>query len=590
MKRSEIQDKYKWHLEDMVSSDEEWERLFSECEKEIPVIASYKGKLGNRKDALALLNLDTKCSVKTEAIYVYSNMRLHEDGSITKYAEMAARANSLIVHISAASSYVSSELLALPEETLKSYIEDKDFADYDFMLKTLLRNKEHTLSEKEEYILALAGNALKNPGEVYSMFNNVNIKFDPVEVNGEKVPLTHGNYSQFLDNPDQDVRARAFNTYYKSFTAFKDTLAANYAGMVKADNFEAKARKFDNCLEKELFGDDVPTSVYTNLLDGIDRNLPKLHEYVKLRKRALGLKELHMYDMYLPIVKNADLKLSYEDACDVVKKALTPMGSEYGELLERAFKDGWIDVFENEGKRSGAYSWSTYTAKHPYVLLNYTEGTHDIFTIAHELGHAMHFYYSAKNQPYTKWGHQIFVAEVASTTNESLLLDYLLKTVTDKNVRKYLLSYRLDMFRTTIFRQTMFAEFEYNAHKMEQEGALSVESLSDMYLSLNKKYYGDGVIHDDNIRYEWMRIPHFYTSFYVYKYATGLLSATNVAKSILTDKSYPQYYIDNFLSAGGKKSAFEILCDTGVDLSKKEPYDKAFEVFNAAYDELEKLI
>ncbi|MCH5156190.1 MAG: oligoendopeptidase F family protein, partial [Clostridiales bacterium] len=360
-------------------------------------------------------------------------------------------------------------------------------------------------------------------------------------------------------------------------------------GNVKADNFYAKARGYGDCLEQSLFGDGVPTAVYTNLIEAVNRNLAPLHRYIGLRKKMLGLKSQHMYDLYVPIVENAEMKLPYEKACDIVKTAMAPMGDDYVKLLDRAMTEGWIDVMPNDGKRGGAYSWSAYSA-HPYVLLNYAPTTEDIFTLAHELGHCMHSYYSQVNQPYSKWDYRIFVAEVASICNETLLDDYLTKNVKDDNVKKYLLSLRLNRFRTTVFRQAMFAEFEYNAHKMDLEGKpLTVDALSEMYLDLNKKYYGKDVVSDDKIAYEWARIPHFYKAFYVYKYSTGMTAATSIAHNILSRDGYVDIYKTKFLSAGGHKSPYDILCDTQVDLAQPKPYDDAFAFFNAALDELEKL-
>lgn len=329
--------------------------------------------------------------------------------------------------------------------------------------------------------------------------------------------------------------------------------------------------------------------MYTNLIDNVNKNFAPLHRYIALRKKMLGLREQHMYDLYTPIVANAEMKLPYEEACELVKTALAPMGEEYVGLLNKAMTEGWIDVFPNDGKRGGAYSWSSYSM-HPYVLLNYAPTTEDIFTLAHELGHCLHSYYSQKNQPYPKWDYRIFVAEVASICNETLLDDYLMKNVKDDNIKKYLLSLRLNRFRTTLFRQAMFAEFEYYAHKMDLEGTpLTVDNLCGLYLDLNKKYYGKDVVSDDEIAFEWSRIPHFYSAFYVYKYSTGMTAATSIAHDILGKPGYVDVYKDKFLKAGGHKSPYAILCDAQVDLATNKPYDDAFAFFNAALDELEKL-
>lgn len=590
-KRNEIADKYKWKLEDIFASDKDWEDAFSTAEKNVETFAKYKGKLGDRDTALAAFKAFNEIDKLIEAIYVYSNMRMHEDGAVALYVGMASRAGALVAKASAASAFVRSELSALDDSVLQTYIADPDFAEEDTALKNILRMKAHILTESEERMLALASDALNTPSDTFHMYDDVDIRFEPVEVDGKKQDLTMGSYSVFIHSDDRNVRKQTFENMYKTYGAVINTLAANYGGSVKGDNLFASVRKYKDCLEMGMFDDGAPESVYMNLLDGVSRHTPALHKYLQLRQKALGLDELHMYDMHVPIVKNAEIKVSYEKACETVKEGLKPMGKEYGKLLDRAFGEGWIDVFENEGKRTGAYSWSCYNAKHPYVLLNYTPTTNDLFTIAHELGHAMHYYNSAKSQPYSKWNHQIFVAEVASTCNETLLLNHLLKTSKDVNLKKYLLSYQIDMFRTTLFRQTQFAEFEYNAHKMNLEGKpLTAESLSDMYLELNKKYYGEKVCHDEPIRYEWARIPHFYTAFYVYKYATGLTSAINIADKILNEKGYCDKYIEKFLCAGGSKLPYEILCDADVDLATPAPFERAFAVFENAVAELEKLV
>lgn len=589
MKRNEIDKKYHWDLSAMVDSVETFEKLFGEIEGALCELESYKGKLGGRNDALACLKLDADLSQKFELIYIYSHMYRDEDAANGDAVGLAARTEGLAGKYGAAASFISSELGALDDKVLDAYIADPEFCDFDFMLKEVVRQKAHILSDKEEKLLALAGEALNATYNVAHMLYDADLKFKPVKKDGKKVELNNGSYGELLADSDRAVRKAAFNNLYDGYIAHINTFAANYAGNVKADNFYAKARGYGDCLEQSLFGDGVPTSVYTNLIDAIGRNLEPLHRYIGLRKKMLGLKEQHMYDLYVPIVENAEMKLPYEQACDMVKAAMAPLGEDYVKLLHRAMTEGWIDVMPNDGKRGGAYSWSSYSA-HPYVLLNYAPTTEDIFTLAHELGHCMHSYYSQKNQPYSKWDYRIFVAEVASICNETLLDDYLTKNVKDNNVKKYLLSLRLNRFRTTVFRQAMFAEFEYNAHKMDLEGKpLTVDALSEMYLDLNKKYYGEHVVHDDKIAYEWARIPHFYKAFYVYKYSTGMTAATSIAHNILAGNGYVDIYKTKFLSAGGHKSPYDILCDTQVDLAQPKPYDDAFKFFNAALDELEKL-
>lgn len=592
MKRSEIENKYKWKLEDMVSSDDKWEKLFAAVQARIGDFAKYNSKLGDRDSCLECLKLLTSVFRDLERVIVYSNMRMHEDGSVAKYAGYASRADSLEPNVSAAVSFISSELGALDSAVIKSYIDDKAFSDYDYMLQEVLRTKEHILSAPEEKLLALAGDALNGYKNVFEMLNNVDIKFPDIEVDGKKYPLTHATYGEYLYSDNRALREKTMSTIHNEFGNKINMLAANYAGNVKSNNFIARARKHDDCLAMSMYGDDVPVSVYENLLSGIDRNIKTMHDYIALRKNILGYDELHCYDMHVSLGDNPFKDVPYEEACKNVVEGLKPMGKEYVGYLNEAFNNGWIDVFENEGKRSGAYSWSCYDSKHSYVLLNYTPNVRETFVIAHELGHAVHFHLSAKNQPYDKWGHQIFVAEVASTTNETLLFKHMLSKASTAEEKKFLLTYFLDSFRMTVFRQTQFAEFEYDAHKADLDGKpLTADALCEMYYNLNKKYYGDAMIHDDFIKYEWARIPHFYTAFYVYKYATGLISAINIADKILNEKGYAKKYMDNFLSAGGKKSPYKILCDAGVDLATPEPYDRAFKVFNdtlAEYKELTK--
>lgn len=589
MKRTEVDKKYHWDLSAMVGSADEFETLFKEVENALPKLESYKGKLGSRESALELLKLDAEVSRKFELIYVWSHMYKDEDAGNSVAMGLSSRTDGLAGKYGAAVSFVNSELGALDESVLNGYINDKEFSEFDFMLKEIARKKAHILSDKEEKLLAMGSEALNSSYNVAHMLFDVDMKFKPVMKNGKQIELNNGSYGELISDPDREVRKSAFDNLYDGYIAHINTLAANYAGNVKADNFVARARGYSDCLEKSLFGDGVPTSVYTNLIDAVNKNLAPLHRYITLRKKLLGVKEQHMYDLYVPIVDNAEMKLPYEAACETVKTALAPMGEEYVGLLNRAMTEGWIDVMPNDGKRGGAYSWSAYSA-HPYVLLNYAPTTEDIFTLAHELGHCMHSYYSQNAQPYSKWDYQIFVAEVASICNETLLDDYLMKNVKDNNIKKYLLSLRLNRFRTTLFRQAMFAEFEYNAHKMDLEGTpLTVDNLCSMYLELNKKYYGKDVVSDDRIAYEWARIPHFYKAFYVYKYSTGMTAATSIAHNILKNPEYVDVYKNKFLKAGGHKSPYDILCDTEVDLASTKPYDDAFAFFNAALDELEKL-
>mgnify|MGYP002523965411 FL=1 len=588
MKRSEVEKKYLWALEDVYASDDLWEKDYKELDKSVNFVSAFKGKLSDKAKLLELLKKSDETEIKLEKLYSYARMRLDQDSSNNFYAGLTDRAQALLVKYSAVGSYINPELCSLDEKYIESLISDPDFSDYDYMLKGVLRRKKHTLGENEEKLMSMAQSPLSQFQSAFSKIDNVDVQLGSVKVDGKKVKLTHGTYAQLLQNPDQNVRKAAFTTYYKGYENLLNTLTAVYAGSVKSDVFSATARGYKSCLEAAMFNENVPECVYTNLIESVDENCKYVHDYVAYRKNALGVERLNMYDMYVPIVEGADMSLPFEEAFDLVKKGLSVMGDEYAGLLQKAHDERWMDVYETENKRSGAYSWGSYSTK-PFVLLNYSATIHDIFTIAHELGHSMHSYYSNHTQPYSKAGYAIFVAEVASTVNEVLLLKYLLGTTTDKKMKKYLLSYYLDMFRTTLFRQTMFAEFEKISHDMEQKGKpLTPKSLSDAYMKLNKKYYGPAVTHNKQIATEWARIPHFYNAFYVYKYATGITSAVNIANSILKDNSFVAQY-KKFLSAGGSDSPYEILKIAGVDLATRAPFDFAMNEFKDTLEQLKAL-
>lgn len=585
MKRSEVDKKYLWSLEDIYSDDRLWEKDCKELEKQADFPLAYRGKLTDKSKLLELLKKSDEYEIRLEKLYSYAKMRLDQDSSDDHYSALTDRGEALFVKYSSACSFINPELCAADESYIRALIEDPAFSDYDYMLKGILRKKKHTLSEKEEKLLSLSRAPLSMFQTAFGKIDNVDVKLGSVKAGGKKIKLTHGAYSQLLQNPDQNVRRAAFNTYYKGYESLLNTIAAVYAGSVKADVFMARARGYKDCLSAAMFNENVPECVYTNLIESVNDNCRYVHEYVAYRKRALGVERLNMYDMYVPIVEGAEMSLPFEEAFELVKKGLAVLGDEYVSLLQKAKDERWMDVYETENKRSGAYSWGSYSTK-PYVLLNYSATMHDIFTIAHELGHSMHSYYSNHTQPYSKSGYAIFVAEVASTVNEVLLLKYLLKTTSDKKTRKYLLSYYLDMFRTTLFRQTMFAEFEKISHDMEQKGKpLTPGALSAAYLKLNKKYYGAAVTHNKPISYEWALIPHFYNAFYVYKYATGITAAVNIAAGILQDPSNIEKY-KRFLSAGGSDSPYEILKIAGVDLAERKPFDAAMREFKQSLDML----
>ena len=582
MKREQIDQRYKWRLEDIIPTDDVWEEEFAKLAKYGDELAAFDGALKDRDSVLRCLKLDDEASLCAERIYVFSAMRRDENVGDPAAQKRCDRAETALVRLSERTSFVTPQLIALGEEKLSEFAADPAFGDYDYMLRSLIRTARHTLSPGEEKLLAMTGSFADTAQDAFRMLDNADIKFAPyVDSTGEEVRLTHGVYGVKMHSPVREDRKMAFECMHGAFRDNVNTIAALYAGNVKKDLFYSRARKYADCLDRATSREDVPRTVYDRLVECVEKNIPLLSRYLELRRKRLGVDELHMYDLHVPIVADAELRLEYEDACKLVREGLAPLGEEYGRLLDEAFTQGWIDVCENEGKRSGAYSWGAY-GTHPYVLLNYQKTTSEIFTIAHELGHAMHSYHSDGAQPYPKAGYTIFVAEIASTVNETLMLYHLLeKYGDDKAMREFLLSYMLDMFRTTVFRQTQFAQFELAAHGLaERDEPLSAETFCELYYDLNRKYYaGERVVNDELIRYEWSRIPHFYTSFYVYKYATGLISAVCIADRILKEGEPAVEDYKKFLSAGGSMPPVEIIKLAGVDLTSSKPFDKAMGVF-----------
>lgn len=589
LNRNDVPSHLKWNLSEIVDGEKGFTVIENKILSKLD-FSKFEGKLADENVLLECLRYMDDLEIKLEILGVYAMMYRDVDTRNSDANALNSRVDNLFVKYSSAVSFVTPEITALPEEKLKAIIADERFKDYDYQLEQMLKSKPHVLSRDCENILSLGGQVFGGFQEIFTMINNADLAFPEIEVNGEKIKLSHGMYSVCMDSKDRKVRETAFKAFYKAFRDVLNTITATYAGNVNKDVFLTKARKYNSCLERALENEDVPAEVYKNLLKYVNGALPTLHKYVKDRKETLGYDEMHMYDMYVSLVEDAELKLPYEEAFKLVKKGLAPLGEDYGKLLQKAHDEGWIDVEETEGKRSGAYSVGVYGIEHPYVLLNYQPTTHDVFTIAHELGHSMHSYKSDAAQPKSKADYKIFVAEVASTVNEVLLLKYLLKNSTDVKLKKYLCSYYLEMIRTTIFRQTMFAEFEYIAHDSAEKGIpLTKDYLNDEYLKLNKKYYGDAVVSDDEIAYEWARIPHFYNAFYVYKYATGLISAISIAERIYSegDKAVEDYF--RFLSSGASDGPVELLKLAGVDLTKKDAYEAMVKSFETTLAEFESL-
>lgn len=574
--RNQIEDKYKWDLTPMFASDEKWQEEFDALSAKLPMLDEYAGRLDCEENILACLKLSDELSASYGELYVYAYQRRDEDAGVAKYCAMCDKVDALGVKFGEKSAYITPELTALDGEFLLALSRKEEFADYDYQLCEIVRRKQHTLSAAEEKLLAGVGLFSDGFHDAFNMFDSLDVKFRPVrDEDGRRVEMSHGVYSKLLASSDRKVRKAAFNSMFAAYGDMLHTVGQLYAGNVKKDWFFARARKYPDCLTRAMSGENVPRIVYDNLIKSVHGGLKYLHGYMGWRAEKMGLAKLHMYDLHVPVVSEYKLSVSYEEACEIVKKALAPLGEEYLSHIREAMEDRWIDVYENKGKRTGAYSWGTYRS-HPYVLLNYNGTAHDVFTIAHELGHSMHSYYSDKNQPSSKAQYEIFVAEVASTVNEVLLLKYMLEHSRDEQEREYLLTYYLDMFRTTLFRQTQFAEFEEKAHALaEKDMPVTCDALNEEYLKINKLYYGKNVVSDKQIAWEWARIPHFYRSFYVYKYATGLTSAVSIARGILSGGEKEKEGYMKFLSAGGSMPPVEILKLAGVDLTTEVPFENA---------------
>jgi oligoendopeptidase F len=592
-KRSEVEKHFTWAIEDLYASDDLWEKEYNEIKDMLPKAMEYRGRLAeSAKTLLDFFKLYENISILIERVYVYANQKYHEDTGNAVYQDLADKAGVIMVQTESALSFAVPEILSIPEDTLEKFLdEEESLRVYDFYLKNILRSKPHVLSAEMEELLADAGEMATSPDNIYSKFNNADIKFPEIkDEKGNNIRITHGRFIQLLESNDRRVRQDAFKGVYETYGSFKNTLAATFSSNVKQEYFFTKARKYGSNLEKALDDSNVPVSVYTNLINAVHDNMGLMHRYVALRKKLLGLDEHHMYDLFTPLVKDIKMDIPFEEAKKIVAEGLRPLGEEYQAILQEGFNNRWIDVYENENKRSGAYSWGAY-GTHPYVLLNYNGTLDNVFTLAHEMGHAIHSYYSDKVQPYIYAAYKIFVAEVASTCNEALLIDHLLKKTEDKMQKAYLINHFLNDFRTTLYRQTMFAEFEMITHKMVQEGqSLTAETLCKIYHDLNEQYYGKDMVVDPEIDMEWARIPHFYEAFYVYQYATGFSAAIALSRRILQEgKPAVDDYI-RFLSGGSSNYPIELLKGAGVDMSTKEPVNQALKLFKELLDQMEELM
>ena len=590
MERSTIENKFKWTIDEMYPDESSIEKDIKKVKDLIEEVKKYKGTLADSEENLyKALNISEEASRILQNLYVYTHMKSHEDTRINKNQGNATKTDMLSTELSMATSYMVPEIIAMDNEKLENYLKSEKLSNYKKHVDEILRLKPHTLNEREEELLAAVSDFSGVPENIYDMLSFADLQFPEIEdEKGEKVKVTHSNFSLFLKSKDQRVRKDAFEAMYSIYGQFKNTFASTLYGGIKSEIFYAKTRKYESALQGSLFQDDVSVEVYDNLIAAVHENLDSLNKYMDLKKTFLGLDKINMYDLYVPLTENFDMEIPYEKAQEIILEALKPLGEEYLENVKKAFAEGWIDVYDNEGKQGGAYSWGSYDSK-SYILLSYKDDLNSLFTLIHEMGHSMHSYYSKNNQPYLYSGYKIFVAEVASTLNELLLINYLLKNASSKEERVYLLNYYLEQFRTTVYRQTMFAEFEKICHeKVEGGEPLTAEEFTNIYYDLNKQYYGESCEVNEDIGLEWARIPHFYSNFYVYKYATGFSAASALSKQILEEGESAVARYKEFLKSGGSDFPLNQLRKAGVDMEKKESVDKALHVFKDLVDDLEK--
>lgn len=591
-KRSELPKEETWNLEAIFASDEEWEDEFKKVKALLPKMTDYEGKLAQSAQTLyEALELQSEISKRLSKLYSYAHMRYDQDTTNAHYQGLNDRASQLATQMSSHVAFVVPEILSIPQEKIRKFLSDNDELKlYTHALDEINRQRSHILSQKEEALLAEVSEVTSSPSNTFGMLNNADLTFPTIkDENGEEVEVTHGRYLRFLESENRTVRKAAFTAVYSTYDTFKNTFASTLSGAVKKNNFFARTRRYDSAREAALDRNNIPVKVYDQLVKTVNERLDLLHRYIALRKKWLGIDDLHMYDLYTPLAKDVKMEFTYDEAKGVILEALAPLGSDYVAVVERGFEDRWIDVHENKGKRSGAYSSGTYGTM-PYILMNWQDNLNNLFTLAHELGHSLHSYYTWETQPYPYANYSIFVAEVASTCNEALLNHYLLQKTEDKRKKIVLLNHHLEGFRGTVFRQTMFAEFEQIIHEKAAEGEpLTPELLTSTYYELNQKYFGDGLTIDDEIGLEWARIPHFYYNFYVYQYATGFSAAAALAKQILEEGEPAVKRYLEFLKAGSSDYPIEVLKKAGVDMTTAKPIEAALDVFDSILTELENM-
>ncbi len=590
--RSEQKKENTWAVEDIFENDEAWRSAYEKTAQDIKEVETYAGKIST--DAKAMydyLLLREKLQLDVMAIYTYAMLKSDEDTGNSTYADLMGRSISLYTELGGHTSFETPEIVSMSDEKLESFYDEvPELREFKRFFEMERAGKEHTLSPVEEKILAAAGEIAESPDTIASQFRNADLKYPNIHAaDGTEIQVTQGGFIPLMESSDVNIRRQAFESVYHTLASFKNSFAAMLDAQIKQLTFFRKARKFDSNIEKSLFRSEVPVAVYENLVKTVGDHMPSLHKYMRLRKKLLGVDELHMYDIYTPLVAEADSKYTFEEAKAICRKALAPMGEDYLKILDEGFANRWIDVYENVGKRGGAYSMGAIP--HPFVLLNHKDTVDSMFTLIHEMGHAIHSYLSKKNQRTIYSGYVTFVAEVASTCNENLLMQYLLGVTDDKKQRASLINYFLEQFRTTLYRQTMFAEFELEINKLSEAGqTLTADTLSDIYYNLNKKYYGDDMVVDKEIAMEWARIPHFYMNFYVYQYATGFSAAVALSQKILNEGAPAVERYINFLSGGCTKPPIELLKDAGIDMASPKPINDALDLFDKLIDEFEELI
>ena len=590
--REEIPNEYKWNIEKVYKDSIAWEEEFKNLKENSKNILKFQGSLKNKESLKEYLALDESLSRTLEKLYVFAHMKSHEDTQNTEFQSIASKIDVFMAEFASYTAFFIPEILSLDENEVYSMINsDKELKIYETFFKTIFKEKPHILSKEVEEVMASVSNSLGAPESIYSILTNADISFGTIKDDeGNLVELSEGNYSNFIKSKNREVRENAFKLLFDTYKKYENTIAKTLTSSIRNAVFIAKTRKYNSTLEASLNPNDIPVNVYTSAVSTIDENLKSLHRYVALKKKLLNLDEIHMYDLYVPVIDTPKENIEFNDAVSLVKEGLKPLGEEYLGIFNEGIKNGWVDVFENKGKRSGAYSWGSYDTM-PYVLLNYNYSLNDVSTLAHEMGHSIHSYYTRHSQPYVYGNYTLFCAEVASTTNEILLINYLINKETDKNKKLYLINQELEQIRTTVFRQLMFAEFELVTHKtLENGGDLTSKDLNKIWIDLNKKYFGDKIIIDENIEIEWARIPHFYSHFYVYQYATGYAAASSFATSILNKEKDAVETYKKFLKAGGSLYPVDTLKMTGVDMTTEKPLKSTIERFNNLLDMLEELI